>query len=229
MQNLCYDCGKIINDGEKDTEHIPAKCFYFGYGDEYKQNRITVNSHKVCNHKYSKIDQELRDAIGIMKNNQTDKSEITSKSVRSILRRKDGVERISSSEGAFFVNFNYSHLRDLHIKNFKGIFYNKFGIPVLEKYKIEILTNGDEDIFPIDSIQTLFHSIDQNISNWSISGHIDIFKYKIAVIDNNSLSELNVNSNEQIIFCVMVYHEEIKCLAIATTQQVINQIKQQAL
>jgi hypothetical protein len=224
MENLCYDCGKIINEGDMDKEHIPAQCFYVGYGNEYKQNRITVVAHKACNHKYSKIDQELRDAIGIMTNNQTDKTELTSKSARSILRRKDGIERISSNDGAMFVNFNYSDLRDLHIKNFKGIFYKNFGMPIPEKYRIEIITEGDQDIFPIETVQTLYHSIDQNILNWNISGHIDIFKYKIAVIDSNGLSELNINTNEQIILCIMVYHEEIICFGFATTQNMIDQM-----
>ena len=125
MATYCYECGLTIQDGDGDREHIPAQCMYTGYGDDYKKNRIIVPSHKACNHKYSKIDQELRDVIGMITNNQEEKADLTSKSVRSVFRKNNGIDRISSNDGSMSIEFNYGQLRDLHIKNFKGIFYKK--------------------------------------------------------------------------------------------------------
>ena len=222
MNILCYDCGKIIHTGDKDREHIPAQCFYSGLGPEYKIERITLDSHKVCNQKYSKIDQELRDAIGISIENQEDNPELISKSIRSILRKKSGIERITSKNGEVFVDFNYEDLRSLHIKNFKGIFYREFGIPIPDKFFIEISTAGEQDNFSFELMNSLYQIVNQYIEEWKISGHRDVFKYKIAVFENYDLSEFNANSNEQIIFCVMVYHKNIICFGIATTQLLID-------
>jgi hypothetical protein len=222
MDILCYDCGKVIHKDDRDREHIPAQCFYSGFGPDYKKNRITVDAHKACNQKYSKIDQELRDAIGISIDNQKGNSELTSKSIRSILRKRSGIERITSEKREMFVDFNYGDLRLLHIKNFKGIFYKEFGIPIPEKLFIEIITDGDQENFSYEVMNLFYQIVNQSIDEWKISGHKDIFKYKLGVFENNNLSTFDINSNEQIIFCVMIYHEEIVCFGFATTKSLID-------
>lgn len=224
MTNFCYDCGKEIENGDQDRDHIPAQCFYVGYGDEYKINRITVPAHKACNHKYSKIDQELRDAIGILTENQTDKAVLTSKSIRSILKRKDGKERISSENGKMFMEFNYGDLRDLHIKNFKGIFFKEYGFPIPDKFQIEIVTDGDQDFFQVEKAGIIYTAIDHELPEWNISGHADIFKYKIAVIGDAGLENFDINSDDQFLVGIIVYHEEIMCMVFAGTQHLINKM-----
>lgn len=224
MTKICYDCGKPIIDTDATKEHIPAQCLYVGYGPEYKQNRITVEAHSECNSKYSKIDQELRDAIGIMTNNQTDKAELTAKSARSILRRQNGIERISSQNGNSFVDFNYSELKELHVKNFKGLFMHVFGLAVPESLRIEIITEGDQNLFPFAQIEQLYGFMENAIPEWRFSGHPDIFKYKMAVMSANGLEEYNPDSNEQIILGTLVYHEEILCFVFATTNEMINKM-----
>lgn len=215
MNRFCYDCGKIILNDDLDKEHIPAKCFFVGYGDKYKTNRITVDAHKACNHKYSKIDQELRDAVGILTNNQTDKSELTEKAIRSIMRKKTGIERVSFEDNSGFVDFNYEELRTLHIKNFKGIFFHEYGKPIPQKFTIEI---GDQECFSMrDELQQVYNIIDNGIPQWNISGHSSIFKYKIVVIDiQGSITKFDENSDEQLIVGLLVYHEEMISICIAS-------------
>jgi hypothetical protein len=120
------------------------------------------------------------------------------------------------------MDFNYGILRELHIKNFKGLFYNKYNIPFPEKFKIEIITEGDQETFPVEQVSQLYHAINDNFPNWEKSGHSDIFKYKIVVFDQNGFCEFDKNSTEQTIFSVMVYNEEIICFGFAATELTIK-------
>ena len=224
MEILCYDCGQPIKKSEMSKEHIPAQCLFAGYGDKYKENRITVPAHQSCNHSYSDIDQELRDVIGITTDNMTDKKELVSKSLRSIFSKKQNNERFSSDSGVLYVDFNYEALRELHIKNFKGLFYHKFHIPLPEKFKIEIITEEDQDLFTLGQIKDLYHTINDTFPQWEKSGHKDIFKYKVIVFDNNGFCEFDITSNEQSVLILMVYNEEIRCFTIATSIHIINQL-----
>lgn len=225
MENLCYDCGKPIKLEDEDKEHIPAKCLFNGFSDEFKLKRLTVPAHKICNNNYSKIDQELRDAIGIMTNNHTNNVALTSKAIRSILRKKDGIERISSKNGTNYVDFNFNNLKDLHIKNFRGIFYNSYKIPLPEQFELEIVSVGDDDKISFEEVHKLYHAINDNFPKWEISGHPDIFKYKIIVFDNNTFCDFKINSNEQTVFSIMVYNQEIICIVVAATEKMIGKFR----
>jgi hypothetical protein len=214
-EELCYYCGKPILPGDKDKEHIPAKCFYVGYGDEYKTNLITVPAHKTCNNMFSIIDQELRDAIGTLTENQTDRLELVSKSIKSILRGKDGDKRISSENGELFVEFDYNKLERLFIKNFKGVFFHEFGQPIPEDRKIVVTIGegiGEEEKLHLKGIYEL---LEGNIKEWKKSGSSEIFKYKIIVMDKHGLASFDNKSKQQVIFSVIIYHEEIICFCIA--------------
>ena len=82
----CYNCGIDLNKSIKTKEHIPAKAYFVGYGDDYKNNRITVPACRKCNDQYSKLDNEIRDAIGVSNENEADLMELTRKSTKSIFR-----------------------------------------------------------------------------------------------------------------------------------------------
>jgi hypothetical protein len=77
----CCDCGIHLNKTEKTAEHIPAKNLYSTYPEEYKQNLLTVPACKSLNNRYSKIDQVIRDAIGIMNENDANQLSLTKKAV----------------------------------------------------------------------------------------------------------------------------------------------------
>ena len=82
----CYNCGCEFTDDNKETvEHIPMQALYAGYSPEYKINRITVPGCYKCNHEYAKIDQELRDFIGITNDNDEAQLELTAKSCKETL------------------------------------------------------------------------------------------------------------------------------------------------
>ena len=70
----CYNCRKKISKKESTKEHIPAKALFSGYGIEFKENRITVYACEKCNNDYSKIDQEIRNAIGVTNDDTEDES-----------------------------------------------------------------------------------------------------------------------------------------------------------
>src|SRR5690606_29040183 len=99
-----------------------------------------------CNNQYSQIDQEIRDAIGIMNDKNKDQNEMTRKSVKSIMRRSNWVDRLFFSEDGkvIAVDFSYDEFKKLHIKNFKGAFYHKYGRPLPENFVVEVIAEGDE-------------------------------------------------------------------------------------
>lgn len=90
----CYNCGIDLNEENKTREHIPAKNLFAGYSDEYKKNLLTVPACRKCNEEFSKTDQQVRDAIGIMNEDDQKKHEATRRSVKSILRQPKGLDRL---------------------------------------------------------------------------------------------------------------------------------------
>jgi len=91
--DYCYNYGKELTEDNSSNEHIPAKNLFNGYPENYKQNRIIMPACIECNHRYSKIDQEIR------ANADLHQQELTRQAVKLILRRndwKDHVFRISA-------------------------------------------------------------------------------------------------------------------------------------
>ena len=86
---LCYNCGQEFDKEKITREHIPAQNTFVGYPDNYKSNRLVVPACFDCNNRYSKIDQEIRDAIGIMNEDNELQNEMTAKAVRSIMRNQN--------------------------------------------------------------------------------------------------------------------------------------------
>lgn len=173
---ICYNCGTELTADNSTVEHVPAKNLYEGFSDELKRNRITVPACRTCNNLYSKIDQEIRDAIAIKSDNIEERQALIGKGVRSIMRHSNWKDRthIDISGNVIAVDFSYANLRELHIKNFKALFYRKYGFPVPGDFIIEIIADGDENL--IGTAQFLHDYIRQD-KEWEISGHPDIFKF----------------------------------------------------
>lgn len=118
MNKTCYNCGVPLDKTNRTKEHIPAKNLFQGYPDEYKMNRITVPACDECNQKYSKIDQELRDALAVINNTVDEKSELTRKGIRSILNSSNWQDRVFMGPNGRVeaVKFGYDNLINYHKK-----------------------------------------------------------------------------------------------------------------
>lgn len=224
----CYNCGKELKKGDRTTEHIPAKALFAGYGSEYKVQRLTVPACHKCNGEYSKIDDELRNAIGIMNDDVNDDSakELTRKSVRSIRNKKGWQKRLFLNRNGKVggVQFNYEHFRSIVIKDFRGIFFGEFGFPLPSTWHVEIISEFDEDKKKTDAGIDIFRYLDKDIG-WEKSGHEDIFKYKFKSMASNKdgiiydSDDLDEADN---IGCVQIYHNELGFVVLATKKKFLN-------
>lgn len=227
----CYDCGIELNDDIRTREHIPAQNTFVGYPNEYKTNRMTVPACFDCNNRYSRIDQEIRDAIGIMNNDNDLQGELTQKSVRSIMRRKNWMDRVFFHDGKVVaVSFDYSSFRELHIKNFKGLFFEKYGYPIPEDYGIEIIAEGDEeDQKLMGYAKHLFNYVSKG-GNWSYSGHSDIFEYKLKSLspdENNMIVDDPDLTKALGIVGVLSYHKNLCAVVIAAKKDFLENIRKE--
>ncbi len=214
----CYNCGIKLSVEIKTKEHIPAQNLYGGYDVEYKKNRIVVPACYNCNQRYSKIDQEIRDVIGILNDDNELQKEITRKAVKSIMRNRNWVKRVSVNGMKFIenisVSFRYEKLRELHIKNFKGVFYYEYKVPLPREFDVEIIAEGDEFDHKLMVIKNDFEKF-LDIKKWKESGHRDIFKYRIVLLDLNTpssncdFSETDNIGNCNLIICELAYHNTI--------------------
>lgn len=215
----CYNCGNFFDYQNITKEHVPAQNLFNGYSVDYKKNRITVNACKPCNEKYSKIDQVLRDAIGILNETNKDQAELTRQSVKSILRPSDGKKRlVPVISGGFDVIFEYSHFVELHKKNFKALFLKRYGYSINEnEFKIQVICEGDENN---DDAMKIYYDMFHYTEDvpWSISGHEDIFLFRMKSINVNSKTEIvdTMNLSEAIgVAAVLVYHKVLCAVVVA--------------
>ncbi len=226
----CYDCGIELTKENSNKEHIPARNLYNGYPEEYKQNRITINACIECNHKYSKIDQEIRDAIGIMNDVDPNQQEVTRQAVKSILRRNNWKERVEQNENGnvVSVSFSYEELRQLHIKNFKGLFYKTFGQPVPDNYEIEIVSDGDEEYEHLIKVAQVMHDYINSFNDWKPSGHKDVFMYDIKTMAVNSEGNIDHDDNldnSLAVVGILVYHQKLSAVVVAAKKDYLETIK----
>lgn len=219
MIRYCYACGLEIKRNTGNKDHIPAQAHFDGYGVEYKINRITVPAHRVCNSNYSRIDQNLRDIIGTITEGQLDRDLLIKKSIKSILMGKKGIDRISQDDYGLNVEFNYDNIKQLHIKNFKGVFYHEFRFPMFCKYRIETIMDGDQAEVSPETFWQIYGIIDKQIDLWKVSGHKDIFKYKIGAFSQDGvLEKLNINTDSQLVYAILVYHEDLAVIVFAAVE-----------
>lgn len=168
--NICYNCGVDLTNKKVTAEHVPAKNLFEGFGENFKKNRITVPACENCNNLYSKIDQEIRDAIAITSSVVDKNTLFQGKWLRSITRRNNWRDRVHYDDNQIPIalDFSYNDLKKLHIKNFKALFFKKYGFPVPNNFEIEIFADGDLDL--IASAQVIYDYIIRN-KEWEISGH----------------------------------------------------------
>lgn len=227
---LCYNCGIELTKENRTKEHIPAQNTFIGYPPEYKLNRLTVPACFDCNNQYSKIDKEIRDAIGVMNQDDTKQAELTRKAVESIMGDKDWTSRVDFKDGKVeSVSFSYDTFKQLHIKNFKGVFYDKYGIPIPEGYKIEIIAEGDFEDVKLDKIAQLLGGFVAEGEDFRVSGHPDIFQYKLKTLTPMHDSEL-INDSPNLenalgVVGVLIYHKNIEAVIIAAKKDYLETIR----
>lgn len=226
----CYDCGIELHKGNTTREHIPAQNLFEGFPDEYKMNRLTVKACQGCNSRYSKIDNELRDAIGMMNDNNPLQKDITGKAVRSILRRKDWEERFSFQYGRLpGISFSYDNFKELHIKNFKGTFYSKYNFPFPADFEIGVVSEGDESDDKAMNFAQAFYNFVAEKNEWLISGHEDVFKYSLRLgkVENGMFVETQDLDDAIFIACVLVYHKKLCPVIFAMRTDFINEMQKE--
>lgn len=226
----CYDCGKELTNENSNKEHIPAKNLYNGYPENYKQDRITVPACIECNHKYSKIDQEIRDAIGVMNDADPKQQEVTRQAVKSILRRNNWKERVEQNEKGqvVSVSFSYDDLKQLHIKNFKGLFCKMFGYPIPQNYEIEIVSDGDEEYEHLLKVAQVMHTYISSFNDWKASGHSEVFMYDIKTMAVNL--DGNIDHNDDLesslaVIGILIYHQKLSAVVVAAKKEFLDTIK----
>ena len=224
----CYNCGEQLTKETNHVEHIPAKNLFKTYPAEYKKNLLTVPACYDCNiGLYSKIDQEIRDAIGIQNENDDWQNEMTDKAVGSSMRKCSWKEwGFSLDNGkSFEVSFSYNDIEKLHIKNFKGLFYSKYGEPISNEYEIKIIAEGDEENEKLQRVNKYFREFINYDMDWTVLGHPSVFQYKLKAMipGENDLFYDGANLEEAIGFvCTMEYHGALKPLVIAQKTEFIN-------
>lgn len=225
--NKCYNCDETIEEGQETREHIPAKNLYEGYSEEYKTNRIVVPACNSCNHYYSKLDQEFRDAIGVLNDTDDQQMKISEKATRSLVRGEKNLSRLNFENGRIAVSFEYDKFRELHIKNFKGVFYSTFGEPIPKSYKIEIVADGDEENSNLmEMTKVIYHELKKH--PFLISGHENIFKYKIASIyetDGNLSFSTDNYINSMCIVCFQVIHDRLFSLTMSAENEFAERLR----
>lgn len=225
---ICYNCGVELNKENKTVEHVPAKNLYDDFDDSFKQNRITVPACNTCNGLYSKIDQEVRDVLAIKNNDVNEKKELTRKGVKSILLRSNWKNRVYTDEqkNVRAVDFSYDDLKQIHIKNFKALFYRKYGFPVPDNFVIEIIADGDDNL--IKTAQVL-HDYVRTDKNWEVSGHQDVFKFILKDMTPDEAKGIFYESGnwDDIIGVagLLVYHDDIGAIVLAGKRAYVESCK----
>ncbi len=207
----CYNCGKEIN-GIITREHIPARALFEGFDRQYKNNIITVPACFECNNSYSSTDEEFRNMIGVIAKREANE-QLTKKSVKSVLRKKDGYKRLvyESIERIDGVRFDEAHIENFHKKNFKGIFYHQYGKPL--PYDFILFVSIDEN--DCSSATKGIISYLKGFFEWKFSGHKDIFQYCMQPVreniqqrDKEDKSDLELLDSDTLIACAMIYNQE---------------------
>lgn len=218
----CYDCGipfSSLKKEERTKEHIPAQTFFNGYPLEYKDQRKTVPACYKCNQKYAVIDDQLRDLIGVINEDDPQKVEITKKAVRKIFdNKKDLSNRISFEEKSIWFSFDMNLIDQLHKKNFKGIYTNITKQPLLNSYSIDVYSIG-QDQKKLD-LGEVFISELKAIGNWDKSGNEKVFKFKMCSlnIENTEFIEFDsktLNYEPDVLVCAMEYNLAVVALVVA--------------
>ena len=218
MIEICYNCGITLTDEIKTSEHIPPQNLYVGLSLEYKQNLLTVTACHNCNNKFSAIDSEIRDIIGVSNDSFTENQEITAKAVRGIVRQKTFLERLHfDSKGQIdSVKFYKQVSIDFHTKNFKGLFFKEYNSVIPENYEINIVVDSIDNNSKTMDLAFIFHNfLRHDNPEWKFSGHVNIFKYLISgfMFDTSNKSIKTNDMQKSLGFAaLLVYHNSVRVI-----------------
>lgn len=193
----CYNCGCELTKENKGTdEHIPMRALYRCYSAMYKKNLLTVPACNACNNQYSKIDEDFKNIIALWAINEN--IEINNGFIQSACRSPKLRSKIRILQDKIISEFSSRNYNDVHLKNFKGLYYEQYGEPLPMTYQIIILADLSDkidypDISPVFS-QIMKESFDFESSHFV--GHKDIFQYDITDIGLG-------------IMCTMVYFKKL--------------------
>lgn len=213
---------KKYPDNGVTSDHVPQKCLFDGYQTTYKNNRFTVPACNKCNFEFSQVEQELRNLIGIANENDDLQMAITESSVKSILGQKNGEKRlIKDNQGKVIgVEFDLDKLLVSHLKNFKGVFYKTYKKRLPDTFKVHVLDRKLKNNFEDLAIDFL----DRNCK-WNVSGHKDIFKFKIALISaekSGTIVESENIGDSIAVLCHMVYHNKLDIFVVAYREKLVR-------
>lgn len=220
-QYWCYNCGKPFTESiEKTVEHVPMKALFAERSDEYKKNILTVKGCFKCNNEYSKLDSVFRDFVSIV----VDDNVLSAKMARSIKRSKKFNEIISFDKDGMNATFDLDVLNKIHCKHMKALFCVTYAIPFPKDLDIVIGSNYDDSKDP-KHVYHIFKTnflpiLDENGKDWKVSGHEDIFSYRIATIRLNKYVEgfqLDVKElrKNDLIVCEIKYYKSIHTIMLA--------------
>jgi len=206
----------------RTKEHIPARTFFVGYPIEYKDQRKTVPACRTCNEEFAKIDDQLRDVIGILNNGDPNKAELTRKSVKKILtNKKELSDRITINQDSIEVTFDKLILDTLHKKNFKGIYSLIKKSPLSDDFKLDVYSAGNDE--KKLSLGAEFRSEMERMRDWEKSGHEDVFKYKLCYFDltTDTLKPFEETTNDFIfLVAALEYNKEITAMVVAAKPEI---------
>lgn len=211
-----------LEKSNRTKEHIPAKAFFVGYPTDYKNQRKTVPACRTCNEEYAKIDDELRDVIGILNDGKKDKWELTKKSVKKLLSNKKTLnEKMHIENDGISFSFSVNTLDQLHKKNFKGTYYLIKNEPLSEEYKLGVYSDGHDEK-KLDLGFTFLEEIER-LGDWEKSGHNDVFRFKMAYFDfdKDKLTEFKADSeNPLFLVSAMEYNKTIVSVVVAAKPEI---------
>jgi len=218
MIKKCYNCRLTLDTTNYTGEHVPPQNLFDGFPTEYKLNRIVVPACKDCNHLFSKIDNEIRDVLAVKTEDIKSREKLASKGIRSISRNKNWLDRVTfdANGNVRSINFKYKSLLQSHLKNFKGIFYYKYGFPITDEFDIEII--ADEKSFEKFRLTRFIFDYLNAFCSFEVSGHEDIFKFKIGdmTLDRSDNFYVSNNITEcSAVVSLLIYHNEVIALAFA--------------
>ncbi len=210
----CYNCSKPLSADEIHVEHIPARNLFDGFPNEYKQDRITVHACLDCNKSYMVVDEEFRNFIGVI-NKRPEATSLVEKTARSIERLFSKKARViyNEEQKPLGVRFDRTQIDAYHVKNFKGVFYYNYKMPLPEGYKIVV--HSDETKKSQAGIRLLDYL--QNNFKMKVSGHENVFRYIIQPFrpgSNFDGSDIAINANDQII-ALLSYTKNHAALVVA--------------
>jgi len=204
---------KGLSKEEINKEHIPAKCLFRGYEDQFTHDLITIRAKKSCNSSYSHIDDELRNFVAILTDGK-DNQKMLKKTFNSIARKE--LTRFKPDNKGLAVSFNYGTILDLNEKNFKGLFYKEYETPFPNAtFKIFNITET-EDRDKLKEFSRFLYARFIKPLDWKISGHEDVFRYRIIMLkeENNDLRPTDNYKEMKVCICAMHYYKTVFALSM---------------